>query len=93
MHLRREVLLLKAPQPCVAAPVSLVATLKMGVEYDEKGLAIQDLSKLDVPSLTPLSPEVLPRDRSGRVSDCGNAAMSAGFGIEFIAAFGIDSSD
>jgi translation initiation factor 2 subunit 3 len=46
----------------------------MGVEYDKGGLAIQDLSKLDVPSLTPLSPEVISRQATINVGTIGHVA-------------------
>merc|ERR1719379_2918436 len=44
------------------------------MEVAEDGLAIQDLSKLDVKSLTPLSPEVISRQATMNVGTIGHVA-------------------
>merc|ERR1719456_1460152 len=44
------------------------------VQYDEKGLAIQDLAELDVSKLTPLSPEVISRQATINVGTIGHVA-------------------
>merc|ERR1719310_1692680 len=44
------------------------------VEFDDKGLAIQDLSKLDVAKLNPLSPVVISRQATINVGTIGHVA-------------------